>query len=104
MLSRKSWEGPGQLLGYRAMNQKLMAKLDSEGLEVKTFKEKGKGSLYILSIVMGPEAIWGHQYGVSSDGHDKLCGYQNSTFALSVYGCIDTFPRKILYCLYAIQI
>ena len=51
MLSRKSWEGPGQLLGYRAMNQKLrtehnvqvlrhlvynvMAELDSEGLEVK---------------------------------------------------------------------
>ena len=58
MLSRKSWEGPGQLLGYRAMNQKLrtehnvqvlrhlvynvMAELDSEGLEVKNLQRKRK--------------------------------------------------------------
>ena len=34
---------------------------------------------------------------VSLDGHDKLCGYQNSTFPLGVYGCIDTFSRKILF-------
>ena len=27
----------------------------------------------------------------------KLCGYQNATFPLGVYGCIDTFSRKILF-------
>ena len=34
---------------------------------------------------------------VSLDGHDKLCGYQNSTFPFGVYGCLDTFSRKLLY-------
>ena len=31
------------------------------------------------------------------DGHDKLMGYQNSTFPLAIYGCIDTASRKILW-------
>ena len=34
---------------------------------------------------------------VSRGGHEKLCGYQNWTFPLGVYGCLDTYPRKILY-------
>ena len=34
---------------------------------------------------------------VSFGGHDKLCGYQNATFPLGVYSCIDTFSRKILF-------
>ena len=34
---------------------------------------------------------------ISLDGHDKLCGYQNSTFPIAVYGCLDTFSRKILF-------
>jgi hypothetical protein len=34
---------------------------------------------------------------VSLDGHDKLCGYQNSTFTICIYGCLDTFSRKILF-------
>lgn len=33
----------------------------------------------------------------SLDGHDKLMGYQNSTFPLAIYGCIDTASRKILW-------
>ena len=33
----------------------------------------------------------------SMDDHDKLMGYQNSTFPLAVYGCIDTASRKILW-------
>ena len=33
---------------------------------------------------------------VSVDGHDKLCGYQNSALSLGAYGFIDTFSRKIL--------
>ncbi|KAJ7384822.1 hypothetical protein OS493_019499 [Desmophyllum pertusum] len=31
------------------------------------------------------------------DGHDKLMSYQNSTFPLAVYGCIDTCSRKVLW-------
>ena len=34
---------------------------------------------------------------VSLDGHDKFCGYQNWTFSLGIYGCIDTFSRKNLF-------
>ena len=30
------------------------------------------------------------------DGHDKSMGYQNSTFPLVVYGCMDTANRKLL--------
>ena len=33
----------------------------------------------------------------SLDGHDKMMGYQNSTFPLAVYGCIDTASRKIMW-------
>ena len=33
----------------------------------------------------------------SLDGHNKFCGYQNSIFALGVYGCLDTFSRKALF-------
>ena len=33
----------------------------------------------------------------SLDGHDKLMGYQNSTFPLAIYGCIDTASRKLLW-------
>ena len=63
---QKELEGPGKLLGYRAMNQKLrtedivkvprhlvynvMAELDPEGLEARNLqrrKGKSKGSLHI---------------------------------------------------------
>ena len=33
----------------------------------------------------------------SLDGHNKFYGYQNSIFALGVYGCLDTFSRKALF-------
>ena len=32
----------------------------------------------------------------SFDGHDKLKGYETSTFPLAMYGCIDTASRKLL--------
>ena len=94
-------EGPGQRLGYRAIQKKirqehglnvprdlveaLICDLDPEGLEAcggvgtkKKHREKGvfttKGSNWVCSL----------------DGHDKLMGYQNSTFPLAVYGCIDS--------------
>eukprot|EP00111_Clytia_hemisphaerica_P020862 TCONS_00061539-protein len=31
------------------------------------------------------------------DGHDKLMGFQNSTFPVAIYGCLDTFSRKIIF-------
>ena len=102
---QKELEGPGRLLGYRAMNQKLrtehnvqvprhlvhnlMAELDPEGLEARNLETKKKPKGQFTSE--GP--LW----VVSLDGHDKLCGYQNATFPLGVYGCIDTFSRKILF-------
>jgi len=110
---QKELEGPGKLLGYRAMNQELrtehnvqvprhlvynvMAELDPKGLEARNLqqkKNKKKGHL----TSEGP--LW----VVSLDGHDKLCGYQNSTFPLGVYGCIETFSRKTSFSLYVSQI
>jgi len=34
---------------------------------------------------------------MSLDGHDKLCGYQKSTFPLHIYGGQDTFSGKIMF-------
>ena len=31
------------------------------------------------------------------DGHDKFMGYQNGTFSLAVYGCMDTASRKLFF-------
>ncbi len=33
----------------------------------------------------------------SLDGHDKMMGFQNSTFPRAIYGCLDTFSRKIIF-------
>ena len=103
---QKELEGPGRLLGYRAMNQKLrtehnvqvprhlvynmIAELDPEGLEARNLQRKKKKP-------KGQFTSEGPLWVASLDGHDKLCGYQNSTFPLGVYGCIDTFSRKILF-------
>ena len=94
------------MLGYRAMHQKLrternvlvpchlvynvMAELDPEGLEARNLQRKKKK-------VKGHFTSEGPLWLVSLDGHDKLCGYQNSTFPLGVYADIDTFSRKILF-------
>ena len=102
----KEVSGPGKLLGYRAMHQKLrqehelnvprdlvhavMQEVDPEGLEercVGTGKKKRKGTYSTKGT------NWVH----SLDGHDKLMGYQNSTYPLAVYGCLDSASRKILW-------
>ena len=84
-------DGPGQLLGYRAMYRKVrqehnlnvprdvvyaaMRDLDPEGLASRGgVGEKRKGRSKGNFTTMGPN--WVH----SLDGHDKLMGYQNSTF------------------------
>ncbi|KAK6181937.1 hypothetical protein SNE40_009713 [Patella caerulea] len=39
----------------------------------------------------------GSDYTLSLDGHDKLCGYQKSTFPLCVYGGQDTYSGRIQF-------
>jgi hypothetical protein len=98
--------GPGKLLGYRAMHKKVrqehglnvprdlvhavMYEIDPEGLESRAVGPKRKKAKGCFSS-KGPN--WVH----SVDGHDKLMGYQNSTFPLAVYGCLDTCSRKLLW-------
>ncbi len=33
----------------------------------------------------------------SLDGHDKLMGYQNSTYPIAIYGSLDTTSRRLLW-------
>ena len=40
---------------------------------------------------MGPNFVF------PLDGHDKLCGYQNWTFPICIYGCSDTATRKLMF-------
>lgn len=86
-------EGPGKLLGYRAMYKKLrqvhdlcvprdlvhavMYNVDPAALGERTpqFKQKKQKGHF-----MSKGTDWVH----SLDGHDKLMGYQNSTFPLAV--------------------
>ena len=103
---KEELHGPGKLLGYRAMQKKLrqehdlnvprdlvhavMYDLDPDGLEARKLdvkKKKPKGHF----SSKGPNFVH------SVDGHDKLMGYQNSTYPLAIYGCIDTASRKILW-------
>ena len=100
-------DGPGILLGYRAVQKTLrqeherkvpwdlvyvvMQDVDPEGLQARggvgNPKQKQKGKY----TTKGPNFVH------SLDGHDKLLGYQNSTFPLAIYGRIDTASRKILW-------
>jgi hypothetical protein len=101
----KELEGPGRLLGYRVMQKKIhqahnldvprdlvhavMYDLDPEGLESRAVgakRKKPKGHF----TTKGPNFVH------SVDGHDKLMGYQNSTYPLAICGCIDTASRKLL--------
>ena len=103
---KKELEGPGQLLGYRSLHKKLrqvhdlnvprdlvyavMYNVDPDALAERApqfKKKKAKGNF----TSRGPN--WVH----SLDGHDKLMGYQNSTFPVAVYGCMDTCSRKMLW-------
>ena len=103
---RKELNGPGAMLGYKAMTQKmrqkyelkvsralvhnLMFELDPDGLARRApgaKKRKAKGHF----VTLGPN--WTY----SLDGHDKMMGYQNSTFPIAIYGCIDTASRKFIW-------
>ena len=96
----REMDGPGRLLGYRAMQKKLrqvhelrvprdlvhavMYNMDP----VPCFKKKQKKRHFTTR-----GTNWVH----SLDGHDKLMIFQNNTFPIAVYGCIDTCSRKLLW-------
>ena len=104
---QKELDGPGKLLGYRAMTNKIrqehnlkvprrivhdmMYDLDAEGLEERRFSNRNKPRVKGRFTTAGPN--WVH----SLDGHAKLMGFQKDTFPLAVYGCLDTASRKLLF-------
>ena len=63
--------------------------VDPEGLENRRpgAKTKKKGAFHSP----GPNWVF------SLDGHDNLMGFQNSTFPIAIYGCIDTASRKLIW-------
>ena len=69
----------------------IIKDLDPEGLKARSGigakKRRKKGNF----SSKGPNWVF------SSDGHDKLMGFQNRTFPLAIYGCIDTASRKIMW-------
>ena len=67
-----------------------MTDVHPEGLENRKPMLKKKKTKSTFSSV-------GSNWVLSMDGHDKLIGYQNSTFPLAVYGCMDTASRKLLF-------
>ena len=102
----KELEGPGKLLGVRAMTKKLrmvhdikvprdlvndvMFEYDPEGLTERQPCNKGKQKKGNF-ITQGVNWVW------SLDRHDKLMGFQNWTFPIALYGCYDTASRKVLF-------
>ena len=103
---RKEMEGPGKLLGYRNMNLKLrteygirvprqvvhdvMWDINPQALDERNIKKRAKKPKQ-------PFVSDGANWVFSLDGHDKMMGFQNSTFPLAIYGCLDTFSRKIIF-------
>ena len=68
----------------------MLQNKDPERLEFQCASSKKKESKRYFSCD-GPLNV------VSLDGHEKLCGYQSCTFSVRVYGCLDTYSRKILF-------
>lgn len=103
----KEMNGPGKLLGYRAMTNKIrqihnlkvprrlvyaaMYDLDYEGLKARSLENKNRQRVRGKFYSAGPNWVY------SLDGHAKLMGFQKNTFPLAIYGCIDTASRKIMF-------
>ena len=73
----------------RHLVHNVMRDIDPEGIAARQVNKKIKKHKQLFTSE-GP--LW----VLSVDGHDKLCGYQNSTFPLSFYGCLDTVSYKVL--------
>lgn len=68
----------------------VMFDLDPDGLASRCPTKRNKK-------VQGQFATKGVNWVHSMEGHDKLMGYQNRTFPLTVYGSIDTASCKLLW-------
>ena len=97
------WNGPRKLLSYRILNQKLrmqhevqvprnlvhkmLQNEDPEGLELRcpSSKKKERKRLFACNSPLNVVFL------------ENLCVYQNWIFPLGVYGCLDTYSRKILF-------
>ena len=104
---KEELDGPGKLLGYRAMTNKIrqnhdlkvprrivhamMFDLDPKALEQRGFANRDRPRIKGKFTTSGPN--WVH----SLDGHAKLMGFQKDTFPLAIYGCLDTASRKLLF-------
>ena len=102
----KELEGPGKLLGYHAMNQKLRTEhricvpqgldtdllwdADPQALEDRSVNKREKKSK--KQFVSD-----GSNCTLSLDEHDKVMGFQNCIFPLAIYGCLDTFSSKTIF-------
>ena len=102
---KKEINGHTKLLGWRAMIKKLrieyfiymlsqlvqiaMCEVNPEGIANRQVHKKMKKKQ--------PFTSQGSLWIVSLEGPDKLCGCQNSTFLLGVYGYLDTISRKKLF-------
>ena len=103
---QKELDGPGKLLEYRAMTNKIrqehnlkvprrvvhdmMYDLDAESLGER-FSNRNKPRVKGRFTNAGPN--WVH----SLDCHAKLMGFQKDTFPLAVYGCLGAASRKLLF-------
>ena len=67
-----------------------MQDLYPEGIERRSLQKKMKKP-------KGAFKADGPSFLLSLDGHDKLCGYQNYTFPIAMYGCLETHSRKMHY-------
>ena len=83
----KEVDGPGKLLGYRAMQKKLRQEHE---LKVPC------DLVYAVMQDVDPEGLQARG-DVGNTKQIKLMGNQNSTFPLAIYGCIDTASRKSLW-------
>eukprot|EP00112_Aurelia_sp_Birch-Aquarium-sp1_P026060 Seg90.12 transcript_id=Seg90.12/GoldUCD/mRNA.D3Y31 product="hypothetical protein" protein_id=Seg90.12/GoldUCD/D3Y31 len=103
---RVELNGPGKLLGYRALHKKIrevhqlkvprdvvyamMEEVDPTGLQERAVVGKAKRHRRT-----GGFSSEGSDWTMSLDGHDKLCGYQKATFPLCIYGGLDTYSNRI---------
>ena len=67
-----------------------MTDVDPEGLKNRKPILKKKKTKSTFSSI-GPNCV------LSIDRHDKLMGYQNSTFPSALYGSMDTASQKLLF-------
>jgi len=65
----------------------VLCDLDPDGVEARNVKKKEERPF--ISAAPG--------WTFSLDGHDKMMGFQNSTFPIAIYGCLDTFSSKIVF-------